>query len=343
MTGPGRPTAGQRLRVAALHLAVGVLRRLPDHLVFRAAYVAGAGLSLVMHERRELVRANLRQVCRGLVARGLGSERVRRAATDGRALAALTRSAFGHWALGYVESAVTSSYPPQRLRERVHGVGTGAAAEALAAQRSDTVGRIFVSPHFGSVELAALYGVAVGGLRMVAPMETVADPALQAYFERMRGSTGIRIVPIRGASTVLRAALAAGDAVALVADRAIGGMGMPVELFGAPARLPLGPAVLAIESGAPVYVVGIRRTGWGEWATHVERLEPTSGESLRERIAAQLDARARAFERIVAEAPDQWWTCFFPIWKQPSGERREVAREGGAAAADRDASRPEAA
>jgi KDO2-lipid IV(A) lauroyltransferase len=106
-------------------------------------------------------------------------------------------------------------------------------------------------------------------------------------------------------------------------------MGMPVELFGAMARSPLGPAVLAVESGAPTFVVGTRRTGWGSWAIRVERIAPVTAGTLRQRIVAQLGAQARAFERIIGDAPEQWWTCFFPVWsshpaESPQTERRAI-------------------
>ena len=47
----------------------------------------------------------------------------------------------------------------------------------------------------------------------------------------------------------LRAALARGEGVGLVADRDIAGGGVPVTLFGLPARLPIGPAYLALDAG----------------------------------------------------------------------------------------------
>lgn len=315
-----RATLRQRTLVAGIGLGVSLLRTLPDRLVYRIGFVAGTGLSMVMPARRRLVRENLGHVCRALVSQGLASDRVRRAVSNERALDGLTRAAFGHWVLAYVEPAIALGYSPQQLADRVVTPDGAVAREALAQQAPGAAGRIFVSPHFGSLELTASYGAVIGGLRIVAPMETVAHPALQAYLEQARGASGIRIVPIRGAATLLRAALADGQGVALVADRAIGGAGVPVKLFGAMTRLPLGPAVLALESGAPVFAVGTRRTGRGAWAVRVERIEPITGGTLRQRVTAQLDAQARAFERIIADAPEQWWTCFFPIWQSRPAE-----------------------
>ena len=43
---------------------------------------------------------------------------------------------------------------------------------------------------------------------------------------------------------------------------------------------------------------------------------PTPGEGrLRERVVAFLTAQAAAYEELVAAAPEQWWSAFFPIWK----------------------------
>nr|MDQ3553133.1 hypothetical protein [Chloroflexota bacterium] len=251
----------RRLASAGLRAGVAALRALPDRIVFQAAYFGGTGLSLVMAERRAVVRSNLRQVCLGLVDAGLASERVRRAATDERALGRMVRRSFGHWLQGYAESAVIPAYSADEMRRRISipedPQHASALADALAPLPSGPPGRIYVSAHFGTVELAGFYAVCVAGMRLSAPMETVADPVLQAYFEETRGARGISLVPVRGASVPLRGALQKGEAIALVADRIIGGSGMPVRLLGATTRLPLGPAVLALDSGAPCFVVGM--------------------------------------------------------------------------------------
>jgi KDO2-lipid IV(A) lauroyltransferase len=117
--------------------------------------------------------------------------------------------------------------------------------------------------------------------------------------------------------------LAGGDSVALVADRPVGGSGTLVELFGAPARLPAGPAVLALESGVPAWLAATRRVGFVEYRTRLERVEvPTEG-TRRERLTAFMAAEAAAFERAIADAPEQWWTLFFPIWEDAVRSRAQ--------------------
>ena len=146
-------------------------------------------------------------------------------------------------------------------------------------------------------------------------MERVSNPALQRYFERARGSLGVTVLTVDNAAATLVGALRQGQGVGLVADRVLSGQGSRVELFGAAARLPGGAAVLAVETGAPFYVLAIRRSGPGRWIGRLESVVVPSEGSRRERVRAALDAQARSFERFVAAAPEQWWTLFFPIWE----------------------------
>ncbi|HZW01057.1 MAG TPA: hypothetical protein VFF55_05765, partial [Candidatus Deferrimicrobium sp.] len=112
----------------------------------------------------------------------------------------------------------------------------------------------------------------------------------------------------------LIAALERGEAVGVVADRNIVGSGVKVELFGGPVRLPIGPAVLSVQTGAPIYLQAIERTGPGEWMGHTVRIQPGPGLSRREATRSIIEQEARIFERIVARAPEQWTTLFFRIW-----------------------------
>jgi len=97
-------------------------------------------------------------------------------------------------------------------------------------------------------------------------------------------------------------------------DRDLTGGGILTELFGAPATLPLGPAMLAVESGARPYVVGVRRTRAGRYIGRLERVAVPPDGDRRARVTATTGAIAAAFERVIEDAPEQWWAVFFPIW-----------------------------
>jgi lauroyl/myristoyl acyltransferase len=297
-----------RLKGPLLRAAAGVLQRLPAGLLHRAVMWLGALLYFMQPARRRLVKANLRRVCRYLVDAGLANDRTAAAARDERALAGLARAAFGHYLRGYLEGAILPAYA-----RAGHAVKVEPDVPSLAEQMLATRPLIIVGLHFGAIEIPALWA-SQHGLAITTPMETVADPDLQEYLVRSRGATGLRVIPLEGAARELVDALRRQEVVAVVADRAVGGKGVRVDLFGAPARLPLGPAVLAVDSGTQAWLVASRRVGPGQYRGHLELIAMEPEGTHRDRVTAFLAAEARAFERAVAAAPEQWWTVFFPIW-----------------------------
>jgi KDO2-lipid IV(A) lauroyltransferase len=324
-TGPGTASAPilppapplKPLQAVAFRVLLGalwVLRHLPDRPLYRIAFAIGAGLSLVMPERRDQVRSNLAHVCEWLVANDMAVPRVARAARDRRALDRLVRATFGHWVMGYAEAALAPRYSGPELKARFVPSDPQASHEAMSARPPGEAGPIHMAMHFGSVDLSALYGVRVGELPVTGPMELVTAPLARAYFEHVRTELGVTIVPLGDAATSLIAALERGEAVGVVADRNIVGSGVKVELFGAAARLPIGPAVLSVQTGALIYLQAIERTAPGEWLGHTVRIRPAPGLTRREATRSIIEQEARAFERIVARAPEQWTTLFFPIW-----------------------------
>ncbi len=64
-----------------------------------------------------------------------------------------------------------------------------------------------------------------------------------------------------------------------------------------------------------MWAVGVRRSGWGEYRARFEPIHCAGEGSRRDRLSGCLAAQARAFERLVADAPEQWWALFFPIWE----------------------------
>ena len=76
----------------------------------------------------------------------------------------------------------------------------------------------------------------------------------------------------------------------------------------------MGPALLAVESGRPLYVAAVRRTGHGRYAGKLARVEVPADGSRRERVTATMRNVAAAMERGGADAPEQWWSVLSPIW-----------------------------
>ena len=295
--------------------------RLPERPLLRTAELGGELWYRVAPRRAARARRNLHRVCQSLAETGRGPAAVRAAATDPKALERLVRSAFRHSARYYVEVArgpvMTREYVDARLGHDTPELITEAVVPGKAV--------LFVGLHFGSVELAVVFLAYQVG-QTVTPMETIDDPGVQAYFERTRGIAGVRLVGLREARRELTAALRDGIPVGLVGDRDLTGGGTPIALFGAPAMLPMGPAMLAVESGVPVYAMTVRRTRRDRFRGRLIPIDvPTDG-TRRERVTETMTHLAVAFEDLIADAPDQWWAVFFPIWPD-----LEAAAAGSAA------------
>jgi KDO2-lipid IV(A) lauroyltransferase len=306
---------GSRVAVRLLLLGVSVIQHLPDRPVYRLGFRAGRLASRFMGERRALARANLARVCAALDAAGTAGSRAVAAAHDERILDDLVRDVFGHWFVSYLESAMATRYSEGDVRRRIRVDDPALTAAALSAVPAGAPGPIFTGLHIGSVEMAGMYAARTASMRIGGPMERISNPVLQGYVERTRGAIGLDLIPIQDASVELLARIRRGEGVALVADRPIGGAGATVELFGVPARVPAGPAVLAVETGAPLYVLGVLRDRSGDWAGHIERVEVPVEGGRHERVRTTLGREVAAFERLVARAPEQWWTLLFHIWE----------------------------
>jgi KDO2-lipid IV(A) lauroyltransferase len=300
---------GRHWRGRALRGLSWLACHLPERPLITLAELSGELWYRAAPARADQARRNLRRVAGWLDDHDLGSARARVAARDPRPLERLVRAAFRHAARYYLEVARTPALRSAEVDRRIR-IETVELIEA-AFQPGRAV--IFIGLHFGSLELPALYLASrVGGA--VAPMETIDDPELQDWFIRTRGAAGVRIVGLREARRELSTALRNGISVGLVGDRDLTGGGIAVDLFGAPASLPLGPALLTVETGAPAYVVGVRRTTPRQYIGRRVAVDVPAAGSRRERTTATTDAMARAFEQVVADAPEQWWSVFFPIW-----------------------------
>lgn len=300
---------GSRIRGRALRTFSWLVCRLPERPLIALAELGGDLWYRATPGRAAQARRNLGRVVAWLDGQGRGTSLARAAARDPRALERLVRLAYRHAARYYLEVARTPALSRADLRTRIHIETAEAVEDAFRPGRP----AIFIGLHFGAIELPALYLASRVG-SAVAPMETLADPELQAWFVRTRGAAGLRIVGLREARRELTSALRGGESVGLVGDRDLTGGGVLTELFGAAAHLPLGPALLAIETGAPPYVAAVRRASPGHYIGRLEPVAvPTDG-SRRERATATTAAIARAFELVIADAPEQWWATFFPIW-----------------------------
>jgi len=92
---------------------------------------------------------------------------------------------------------------------------------------------------------------------------------------------------------------------ALVADRDLSRSGIEVDFFGAPARMPAGPALLAIRTNAPLITAFVSYTDTGVHIDFKNVVLPSSG-SEREMVQEIVQMTARHFEDGIARRPEDW-------------------------------------
>jgi lauroyl/myristoyl acyltransferase len=301
---------GAGRRASLLLAAANLVGRLPEAPLLAAADASGELWYRLAGAKRAQARANLQRVCEGLAATGRGPASARRAATDPDALERLVRASFRHAARYYLEVARTGAYDLETATARLVVENPDEVDEALAGGRPI----IIVGMHFGSIELPVVYISSRVGHEVTAPMEMVDDPALRQWFVTSRSRVGVRIIPLANARRPLVEALRRGESIGLVSDRDILGSGLPTPFFGHPAPMPAGPAMLAIETGAPIYAGSACRTKDGRYRGRLVRVPTSQDGSRRERIVAITTAMAETFETLLADAPEQWWGAFHPIW-----------------------------
>ncbi len=306
---PENAAARPGLRASLIEAAAAIAGRLPEGPLIAAAESAGELWYRAAPARRAQARANLARACEGLAATGRGSASVRRAATDPDALERLVRASFRHAARYYLEVARAGAYDVETALARVT-----LDDEAVRATLTSGDPVIIVGMHFGAIELPVVLLAHLVGHSVMAPMEAVSDPALQRWFVHSRGRVGVNIVPIADARRSLLRALRSGESVGLVADRDLTHSGIEVPFFGHPAPIPAGPSLLAIETGATIYVTAARRVGGGHYRARLIRVPTPEAGTRRERMVALTAAIAAGFEQILADAPEQWWGAFHPIW-----------------------------
>ncbi|MFM8403643.1 MAG: lysophospholipid acyltransferase family protein [Candidatus Limnocylindrus sp.] len=296
-------------------------RALRDQVVGRAA-IAGLTLLSYLPERLLLLVAR----AWGVIGPKVQSARARWGAInlarvytfrDGAAPSAQTvargvQQLFEHHLRFYIESARAPRHARAIIAARVALEDELAVAAAFTPSAGSA---IFLAAHFGAIELPGSILADRTGRTPIAPMEEIANPVLQAWMLRVRGAgLGLRIIPAKGAAQVMSSELEAGGIVGMVADRNIVGAGVPVSLFGFSARLPISPALLAVESGARLYVAAVVREPRGRYTGYLREVQiPEDGDRMaRTRVA--LAGISRAFEELILKAPEQWWTLFYPIW-----------------------------
>ncbi|MEV4478154.1 phosphatidylinositol mannoside acyltransferase [Micromonospora coxensis] len=186
-----------------------------------------------------------------------------------------------------------------------------AGVDQLSADVASGRGAVVALPHAGNWDAAGAWVAATGW-----PITTVAErlkpEGLYERFLAFRQGLGMEILPTHGgprpAFDVLVDRLRTGTVVPLLADRDLSSRGIEVDFFGGRTRMPAGPALLALRTGAPLYVASM-------WYEPDAACASISGPlPLPDPDSAPLDARVRTVTQRIADGlaagiarhPEDW-------------------------------------
>ncbi|MFE9137246.1 phosphatidylinositol mannoside acyltransferase [Streptomyces sp. NPDC007355] len=242
-------------------------------------------------------------------------------------LAELSRAGMRSYMRYWMESFRLPAWSKERVERGVEIKDVHHLKEGLAAGR----GVVVALPHLANWDLAGVWVTRTLGVPFTTVAERLKPETLYDRFVAYRESLGMEVLPHTGGSAfgTLARRLRAGGLVCLVADRDLSSSGTEVTFFGEKTRMPGGPAMLALQTGALLMPATLwyDETPVMRGRIHPPVDVPPSG-TRAEKTSAMTQALADAFAGGIAEHPEDWH-MLQRLWLADLEARPE--REGGTA------------
>ncbi|MFC3984730.1 phosphatidylinositol mannoside acyltransferase [Streptosporangium jomthongense] len=287
----GKPSPQDRLVAAGFGAGWAIVPHLPERLTAWAFRTAADRLWRRRGASVLRLEANL--------------ARVKGTSKDDPAIRELSRAGMRSYFRYFHEVFRLPSMPKAEILSRMHAVGVQRVHDNLAAGR----GVVMALPHMGNWDMAGAWFRATGH-----PFTTVAErlrpESLFLRYTAFRKGLGMEVLPLTGGDGhtfgTLSQRLRAGGAVALPAERDLTAKGIEVGFFGSATRMPAGPALLAVHTGAALVPTTLWFEGddWG-LQFHDEIAVPQEG-TRAEKVAILTQALADVFAKGIAEHPQDW-------------------------------------
>jgi lauroyl/myristoyl acyltransferase len=218
-----------------------------------------------------------------------------------RALRALARENFLNFAKYLVDFFQFLRPQPERLQQVID---FGNATEILDKLLARGKGVIVVSAHLGNWELGASALASLGYTFNVVTLWQP-DAKLNELYQRHRMARQLHPIPLGRAARGCMAALRRNEIVAVMGDRDFTGSRDTV------ARLPDGPAKLALATGAPLLPIFMIRLPNDTFKYIVE--EPIWADKSRDAVPNVMRRIAVAMEHVISQHSEQWF-LFHNLW-----------------------------
>lgn len=277
------------LDVRALRAAQLLARHLPRPVAAPLTTVASRGYARFSANERLVVERNLRRI--------LGDD------VDEATLRRSTERVFENYGRYWLDSLRLTDMSPQQIDDGFSYEGIHHLIDPIEAGITPVV----AMPHLGGWEWSAAWLTKVKQWPVASVAERLEPPELYEWFLEWRRQLGMQIIALGpSAAAEVAGALASGTIVSLLSDRDISGDGIVVEFFGETTRLPGGPAVTALRSGAPLIPAAAY---FEDDHCHAVVLPPIDTErrgKLRADVTRVTQDVAYALETLIRRAPEQW-------------------------------------
>ena len=238
------------------------------------------------------------QVLEGNLLRVLGP------GVSGKELRAVSRAGMRSYGRYWMEVFRLPAVSTERI---LRDMKVNTNAELALVDAAAGKGVIFALPHMGNWEVAGAYVVG-RGIKFATVAERLKPESVFDMFVAFREGLGMEVLSLGGANVfgVLAQRLRAGHMVCLLCDRDLTESGIEVDFFGEKARMAAGPAALALQTGAPLHAVTLWFTEDGWYADASPAIPIPADGDRKAKAAAMTQQLARAFEKGIAEHPEDW-------------------------------------
>lgn len=194
---------------------------------------------------------------------------------------------------------------PSWNHERIVSSVTVEGEELFRSCVAEGKGVVVALPHSGNWDHAGAYFAATG-IPIISVAEQLKPERIFRAFLEYRRRIGIKIYSAaENVLPALHAHLANGDVVALVADRDLSKSGIEVKFFDGIAKMPTGPALLALRNNSHLIVAHVTYRGTGIHIVFSKPLTSTASTE-QEQIKDLIQQSAHHFEAGIAKNPEDW-------------------------------------
>ena len=257
----------------------------------------------------------------------LNLSRVLECAVDDPRIRPLSLRAMKSYMRYYCETFMLPRWSDEQLLNRVRAENS---EQVLAALK--TGGAVLSLPHLANWDWAGAWAARYfGSLCTVA--ERLRPEGVFQKFLKARESKGITLMPLTGDGGTyefLREHVNQGRLVALLGDRDVAKSGMGNDFFGHRASLPIGAALLALDTGRPLFTCAPWYDGENLVITFDSEIvfdrNPVQGRDRLRRAQEVTKLIAENFEQHIRRHPENWHQLQ-PIWPDlvANGAMQEVA------------------